>query len=153
MNSEKMNEVENDSEINSDVLNKKILQSRKKVLVFYFKTALVMFVISVVLVLLGLLWQDKFTLMAWGDALWLAVALEFSAAWMMFIYNRNIMSPVIYGFKTFVLMFAAKKPKTDYYGYIKSIEENQIPTFYYRVIFISSFILLIPAVIIFAIVI
>lgn len=144
-----VSEIDSNYEMSSEELKEKVKIARRRVIRFHLRTVLIMLVISIVLVLLGLLWQDKYTLMAWGDALWLAVALEFSAAWMMFIYNQNIMSPVIYGLKTFFLMFAAKKPKMDYYGYTKSIEEEQIPKYIYRVIFISSFILMIPAIIIF----
>ncbi len=142
-----------ESHMDDDALKNSIKKARKKALLKHLKSALIMLVVSILLVLFGLMWQDKYTLMAWGDALWLAFSLEFFAAWMMFIYNKNIMSPVIYGLKTFGLMFLGKKPKSDYYEYFKDVEDNPIPKYYYRVIFISAFILLIPAGIILAMVI
>lgn len=117
---------------------------RKRVI----RAAIVMFFVSLGLVLFGLSWQQDTSLMAIGDALWLAFALEFGVAWMMFIYNRNILSPLIHGVKTLALMFIGKRPKQDYYEYYKSIEEHPIPRFYYNVVFISAFCLLIPALII-----
>lgn len=111
-----------------------------------------MVILSVLLVALGLLWQDDTSLIAWTDAFWLAFALEFFAGWVLFVYNRNIFSPLFYGAKTFVLMFVGKRPKTDYYTYMKGIYDNPIDAYYYIVLFLSAFVLLIPSVILLVIV-
>lgn len=119
-------------------------KKRKK----YFKIALIFLVVDVVLVGFGLLWQWEISLMAIGDALWLAFAIELTVAWIMFVYNHNILSPLIHGVKTFGLMIVGKRPKMDYYNYMKKIEDDPIPNFYYIVTFISAGVLLIPALII-----
>jgi hypothetical protein len=120
-------------------------RARKKRRQKYAMTALVMTVINVVLIIFGLLWQYELSLMAIGDAIWLAFAIELAAAWTMFVYNKNIFSPMIHGMKTFGLMIVGKRPKLDYYHYMKKIEDDPIPSYYYIVTFISAGTLLIPA--------
>jgi len=122
-------------------------REKRKPYVRHIKSALIMLVVSVVLVGFGLLWQDDYSLMAIGDALWLAFALEFFAGWVLFVYNHNIFSPLLYGTKSFVLMFLGKRPKTDYYTYMKSVQDEPIPAYLYIVLFSSAFVLLIPALI------
>lgn len=117
---------------------------RKRVI----KASILMFIISALLVGFGLFWQDDVSLMAIGDALWLAFALELGVGWIMFVYNHNIFSPLFHGVKTLGLMFVGKRPKEDYYTYMRNIEENPIPKFYYIVVFSSALVLLIPALII-----
>ena len=112
------------------------------------RASILMFIVSALIFGFGLFWQNEVSLMAIGDALWLAFAIEFGVGWIMFVYNHNIFSPLIHGFKTLGLMFVGKRPKQDYYTYCKSIEEAPIPSFYYIVVFTSAFILLIPALII-----
>lgn len=106
-----------------------------------------MTVLTGVLFILAMLWQGEWTLMTVGDGLWLVVVLEFAFGWFLFVYNHNIMSPLIYGLKSFGLMFVGKRPKTDYYTYMKNIQDNQIESYFYWMFFISSFIVLIPALI------
>lgn len=130
-----------EKEIAREKLAKK--QQRKKL----FITVLVMLGITLSLIGFGLLWQGKVTLMAITDAVWFAFAIELSIAWVMFVYNFNIFSPLIYGTKSLFLMFVGKRPKTDYYDYMKNIQDNPIPSFYYKVIFITVAILAIPAIV------
>lgn len=132
-------------ELSVDERNK--LQRKRKVM-YLLKVSSVMFIISVLLFGFGLLWQGEVTLMTIGDALWLVFALEFAFGWMLFVYNRNIFSPIIHGTKTFLLMFVGKRPKKDYFNYMKSIEENPIPGKYVLIFFISAGVVLIPALII-----
>lgn len=122
--------------------------ARKKKVRYVLKVILIMFIVSVLLFGFGLLWQGEVTLMTIGDALWLVFALLFAFGWMLFVYNRNIFSPLIHGTKTFVLMFVGKRPKKDYFNYMKSIEENPIPGKYVLIFFISAGVVLIPAIII-----
>jgi hypothetical protein len=121
-----------------------ILKTVKTVL----RISIIMLIISGLLFGFGLIWQGEVTLLSIGDALWLVFAIEFSIAWMMFVYNRNIISPLLHGTKTFLLMFVGKRPKKDYYTYMKSIEESPIPSRYYIIFFVSAFIVSIPAIII-----
>lgn len=122
--------------------------ARKQKIRYVLKVSLVMFIFSALLFGFGLLWQGEVTLMTIGDALWLVFALLFAFGWMLFVYNRNIFSPLIHGTKTFVLMFVGKRPKKDYFNYMKSIEENPIPGKYVLIFFISAAVVLIPAIII-----
>lgn len=130
------------SEAEKELKRKKAFRKR------VFKAALLMFFVSTFLVLFGLFWQDDTSLMAIGDALWLAFAIELGIGWILFVYNHNIFSPLFHGVKTLGLMFVGKRPKDDYYTYMKNIEENPIPKFYYITVLTSAFILLIPALII-----
>lgn len=112
-----------------------------------YKAFLTMFLISITLIGFGLLWQWDLSLMAIGDAIWLAFAIELMFGWMLFVYNHNILSPFIHGVKSFSLMIIGKKPKLDYYTYMKKIQDDPIPSFYYITVLISAGILLIPALI------
>ncbi len=82
-----------------------------------------------------------------GDGLWLVFGIELFFGWTLFVYNHNIFSPVLYGVKSFVLMFVGKRPKTDYYTYMKDIQDNQIPSYFYYMFLVSAFIVFIPALI------
>ncbi len=125
--------------------NMKILMRTKRNKIF--RTIGAMTSITGILFLLAMLWQDDWSLMAIGDGLWLVFVLEFFAGWTLLIYNQNIWSPFTYGMKSFVLMFLGKRPKTDYYTFMKNVQDNQISSFYYWIFFITSFIVLIPALI------
>jgi len=107
-----------------------------------------MSVVTGILFIMAMLWQADWSLMAIGDGLWLVFALEFAFGWILFVYNHNIFSPLLYGFKSFGLMFVGKRPKTDYYSYMKNIQDNQIDAYFYIMFFVSSFIVFIPALII-----
>ena len=123
------------------VKQKKIFKKRLKI------SAIVMTIISLLLVGFGLIWQRRYDLWAFSNALWLAFSIEFFVAWIFFVYNKNILSPLIHGFKVFGLMLVGKRTKESYYDYTVKIEENPIPKYIYYSIFVSAFILLIPAVI------
>ena len=106
-----------------------------------------MTILTIVLLFLSMLWQGAWSLMAVNNGLWLVFVLEFFGGWTLFIYNLNIWSPLTYGTKSFILMFMGKRPKTDYYTFMKNVQDNSISPYYYIVIFISAFILLVPALI------
>lgn len=128
-------------EIEALIREKKLMKIRNT------KIVIGMTILTGILFLLAMLWQDEWTLMAIGDGLWLVFALEFTFGWVMFVYNHNIFSPLLYGMKSFGLMFVGKRPKTDYYTYMKNIQDNQIESYFYWMFFISAFIVLIPALI------
>lgn len=121
-------------------------RKRKKAIKKHLTSAGIMIVLSGFLFGIGLLWQNDTSLLAITDALWLVVVLEFFIGWTMFVYNMNIFSSIIFSTKSFFLMLVGKKPKLDYYSYTKKIEDDPVPSYYYKVLFLSTFILLIPAV-------
>src|SRR5690606_20564057 len=112
------------------------------------KATIFLTLLSTLITLFGLFWQDDYSLMAIGDALWLTFAILLGTGWIMFVYNENIFSPLLHGLKTLGLMVVGKRPKEDYYHYMKNIQENPIPKFYYVIVFIFALITLIPALII-----
>lgn len=128
-----------------------IKSSKKKIIKTYSVGFSIMLIITLILFFLALIWQDDTSLLAIGDALWLVLILEFFVGWVMFVYNKNIFSPLVHSTKSFFLMFAGKKPKFDYYNYMKNIEENPIPNYLYIIVFLWTLVLLIPTLIIFII--
>jgi hypothetical protein len=121
-------------------------RKRKKAIKKRLSSAGIMIVLSGFIFGIGLLWQNDTSLLAITDALWLVVVMEFFIGWTMFVYNMNIFSSIIFSTKSFFLMLVGKKPKLDYYSYTKKIEDDPVPSYYYKVLFLSTFILLIPAV-------
>ncbi len=95
----------------------------------------------------GIFWQDDTSLMAVGDALWLAFTIQFAVAWILTVYNYNIFSPLIHGTKTFLLMFIGRRPKDDYYTYMKKVQDNQISSFFIWVAYLCAAMVFIPALI------
>lgn len=87
---------------------------------------------------IGLLWQKKVNFLSICNAFWVAFAIKLTYSWGMWVYNLNILSPLIHGTKTFFLMFVGKRPKEDYYTYTQKIKEHPIPKIYYILSFISA---------------
>lgn len=139
--------IETDKE-KEERLKKARIAKRNRIL----KTIAFMTVLTGFLFIASMLWQADWGLQAIGDGLSLVFVLEFFLGWVLFVYNKNIFSPLIYGGKTFLGMFIGKRPKTDYYSYMKNIQDNQIPAYYYNAFFITSFFVLIPVIIIIIIV-
>ena len=110
-------------------------------------TIVIIVIIDILLVGFGLFWQNDTSPMAMGDALWLAFVLQFFFAWMMFVYNQNVLSFFIYGSITFLRMIVGKKPKQDYFTYMQMVEEKPIPKYIYIPVFLSSLAMLIAALI------
>ncbi len=108
-------------------------------------TILVLLVLTIILFGGALLWQMRFDLMGFANALSLTFLMLFFIAWIMFVYNKNILSPLIHGFKVFGLMIVGKRSKESYYDYSVRISENPIPKYIYLSTFICSFIVFIPA--------
>lgn len=95
---------------------------RKLIIIFVFSL-----VLSLILAGFALLWQDSYTLLAFCNAFYVSGFLFFFFGWMILMLNMNILSPMIYGLKSFFLIFAAKKPSLDYYEYLQEKKENPIP--------------------------
>ena len=95
------------------------------------------FAISAGLVVFALTWQQSYDLLGFCNAFYFSASLWFFAGWIILMINMNVLSPVIYGLKTFFLMFAAKKPKTDYYTYLEDRKNNPIPKFIVMTAFLA----------------
>jgi uncharacterized membrane protein YjjP (DUF1212 family) len=121
-------------DVDYDKLEKKALHKRLRVLLF------ISIVSSSLLVLFGLNWQDSYDLLAYCNAFYFSGFILFFIGWMILMTNKNILAPMIYGLKTFFLMFLAKKPKLDYYSYVQERKENPIP----RYIVLTPFLAAIP---------
>jgi hypothetical protein len=76
----------------------------------------------------SLWWQDAYTLKAMADGIWLVVAIQLTLSWSLFVYNKNIFTPLVHGLKTFFLIFIGKKPKEDYYTAYTKVIDNQVPS-------------------------
>ncbi len=92
--------------------------------------------VLVLMFLFSLWWQDDYSLKAMADGIWLVFALQLTLSWSMFVYNKNIFTPLLHGLKTFFLIFVGKKPKEDYYTAYTKVLDHQIPK---RVILILFF--------------
>lgn len=113
-------------------------QKQKKVKFSVFFKIFIPLIGSLLLALFALLWQNSFTLMAFCNAFYFSAFIMFFIGWMILMTNLNILSPLVYGLKTFFLMFAGKKPSTDYYTYTEDIKNNPIDKIIYYVFFIAS---------------
>lgn len=112
-----------------DIQNE-IVQQKKKRNKRNFLVLLFAIIFSFLLVLFALSWQDSYTLLAICNAFYFSGFILFFIGWMVFMANKNILSPLIYGLKTFFLMFAGKKPAQDYYTYTLEKEKNPINKWY-----------------------
>lgn len=157
-NKQTITEIESNSTSELETLNSKDIQvsenaikkAKKRNLDNFFryiKGFSISFSISAIIFFFGLFWQDDSSLMAIGDSLWLTFTLVFFAGWIMYVYNKNIFSPLIFGVKSFILMFFGTRPKDDYYNFMKKIENKQILPFYFVITFITALIIFIPAII------
>lgn len=111
------------------------------------RVALIMIMVSVSAFVLALIWSNDTSLLGICDALWLVTVVQFFAGWMMLMNNMNILSPFVYGAKSFGKLIVGKRMSTDYYTYMQLKEENPIPKYYYRICFICSLVTGIPAII------
>lgn len=130
-----------------DALVKKVPNKKKSIIKKIIILNIFLTLFAAFLVWFSLKWQNKSDSMAITNALWFAFVVEFTVAWAMFVYNHNVFSPLIHGTKTFLGMLIGKKPNVSYYDYMKNIQDNPLPPFYYRLIFVHSLLLLIPSVI------
>lgn len=125
--------------------NKESFIKKKKHLII---TSLLNVFLAVMFFLAALLWQKKIDVKASINALQVSSSIMFFIGWMVLMANKNILSPFIYGIKSFLLMFKGAKPKDDYYTYTQRIKENPYPSFMFYIpmlialpLFIISFIM------------
>lgn len=109
------------------------------------RSVIIMIMISAGIFIFTLIWQDDTSLLAICNALWLIVIMQFFVGWLMLMNNMNILSPLVYGAKTFAKMIVGKRINGDYYTYMKMKEDNPIPRYYYMMCFIGALISAIPA--------
>lgn len=93
--------------------------------------------VVVFLTVFSIWWQGRIDEKAFADGIWLVFAFQLTFSWSLFVYNQNIFTPLFHGFKTFLLLFAGRKPKDDYFTVYMKVKENPIPNIY---IYISLFI-------------
>ena len=92
--------------------------------------------------LFSLWWQDDYSLKAMADGIWLVFALQLTLSWSMFVYNKNIFTPLLHGLKTFFLIFVGKKPKEDYYTAYTKVLDHQIPKNVIMIVFLFTLLVL-----------
>lgn len=121
-----MNKMSNsNNKLNSLTAEKKVNRKKraKKILL----ATVISLVSSFLLVVFGLNWQQSYTDLAYCNAFYFSGFILLIIWWMIIMTNKNILSPLVYGLKSFFLMFLAKKPKLDYYNYMQERKENPIP--------------------------
>lgn len=104
--------------------------SKRDYVQFFIKSGLYLLtflVLSVALFFFGIFWQDKSDLLAVTNAFYFSTFLFFGFGFMVFAANKNVFSPLVYGTKSFFLMFVGKRPKNSYYEYTKDIAESPMP--------------------------
>lgn len=129
-----------DENMNIDIKKEQRKRKQKKMLLVF----LFSFLASISLAWFGLLWQDSYTLLAFCNAFYFSGFILFAIGWMILMINMNILSPMIYGLKSFFLIFVAKRPKLDYYSYLEERKENPIP----RSVLLTPLIAAIPNIIV-----
>lgn len=119
-NKKNINEIDNQDTVKLE--SKKNAKVKKVILLF-----LLMFFISAILVGFALMWQWRVDFLAITNAFYFSGILLLSFGFLIYAANNNVFSPLVYGTKTFFLMFAGKKPKLGYYEYVEDIKENPLP--------------------------
>lgn len=102
---------------------------------------------NVLLVGFGLLWQWKFDILSITNAFYLSAVILFSFGFIVYASNNNVFSPLVYGTKSFFLMFAGKKPKLSYHDYVQDIKENPASGYLIYIPMIASLPSLITAIV------
>ena len=141
--SETREEKKNTYEDSVKDVAKRKKEHRNKIIIFSVGLA----VFNIIVFVFALILQRKVSLMTVTNALWFAGIFDFTASWMIFVYNKNIFSPLAHGFKTFGLMLIGRRPKEDYYTYFKRVEENQVDKLYIKIFLIFTGVILVPGII------
>lgn len=113
----------------------------------YIISFIINFIIAGLAFVFVLIWQMRFDLLGFSNVFSVTFLIMFFIAWIMFVYNKNVFSPLIHGLKVFGLMFVGKRSKESYYEYTVRISENPIPKYVYYPTFITAGVLFIPALI------
>lgn len=129
-----INEQEHRKKIDENEVPKK---KKSKLITALIFTSLVILV-SGVLVGIGLLWQWSVSFLAICNAFYFSASILVTFSVIVYAANNNIFSPLVYGTKTFFLMFVAKRPKLSYFDYVQETKKNPIPKIYVFFPFIAS---------------
>lgn len=124
-----MDNHNNLNETNAESKNKTTRKPLKKWVKIIIFTSLGLF-LSALFIGLGLVWQWRFDLLGWINALYLSGSLLFSFGFIIYASNRSIFAPFIYGTKSFFsIIFAGRRPKLTYYDYLQDQKNHLFPKF------------------------
>ena len=132
---------------NKTLLKEQMPNRRKSKLLQAFIFSLLILLVTGILFGIGILWQWSVSLLAICNAFYFSATILIAFSIIIYAANNNIFSPLIYGTKTFFLMFVAKRPKLSYFDYVQETKEKPIPKIYIYFPFIASVPSLITAVI------
>lgn len=121
------NERISENAIEINLMDPSSLPNRSSKAITWLLLALIFIIISGILFGIALLWQWRFDILAICNAFYFSGILLFSLGLIVYATNNNIFSPLVYGTKTFFLMFAGRKPKLSYYDYFQDNKNHQIP--------------------------
>lgn len=93
---------------------------RKEFLFKIIYLILILLGVTVFLVIIVLLFSERYDLTGWVNALFFTGFLNFAFGWMMFVSNENLFLVPIYGVKQFLLGLIGRTPKKDLYEYRES---------------------------------
>lgn len=93
---------------------KKIKQFFKKKWVFY---SLIEYIIAFFLTILLLFFQDRFTLLAWVNAMQVSGIILFAFGWLFFINNEGLFDVLTYGVQSFMKSIIGKRMNKSLYEY------------------------------------
>lgn len=85
--------------------------------------------ISGVLFAVAIIWQWRTDLLAICNAFYFSSSILLTFSLIVYASNNNIFAPLIYGTKTFFLMFVGKRPKLSYYDYFQDTKNHQMPKY------------------------
>ncbi|CCV63794.1 hypothetical protein BN85402170 [Alteracholeplasma palmae J233] len=92
------------------MINYKNIKLNYKKIVFFSLTALI-------LVFLGLLFQNSFTFLAWVNSFTLTTIIFVAYSWFQIVINHGLFDTIIYGVKSFWGSVLNRKIKEDLYEY------------------------------------
>lgn len=92
---------------------------------------------SALIVYLSLNWQNSYSLKSWLNAFTISFVLVFFIGWVVLMANKNILSPLFYGTKSFFTVLTGQKFGETYFEYCQRWTEKPIKKFYY----ISNFLI------------
>ncbi|MDD3171109.1 MAG: hypothetical protein PHO86_02190 [Bacilli bacterium] len=133
-----MNDSSNSNKTDLKILIDNKKNNRRTKIKLIFLIIVTSLILSFLLVYFALNWQQSYTKLAYCNAFYFSGFILFFIGWMILMANKNIMAPLTYGLKSFFLMFSTKKPKLDYYNYLKEREKHLFPKYIMLTPFFAS---------------
>ena len=124
----KDSEVEKQDDVKEleNLLKKKSLSKKKKKRRRQIRAIVVFAIMALIALFIAFWWQGwKFDLRGFADAFTLAFVISLLTTWTMFVYNQNILSPLIHGVKTFGLMLVGKNQSKTTIHICKKLKKSQ----------------------------